>query len=145
MKDWRKELGEIMEGQARVTRAEQENAEFEAFLAKVAVPALTEVADEFNAKRLRDAKIRAAPASATLSVTKGDVEEISFRILKRFVANSILPSAEVRVNRGACSAKYESMFRPDPQTYPITAVKTDDVIACFIKYYRLVKEGGGAQ
>lgn len=143
--DWKKELNSILEGRARVSRAEQENAMFEEFLDKTAVPALHEIASEFTANHGREAKVHRFPGAALLTVMNNGVEEISFRIFKHFVANGILPSAEVRVNRGACTAQYSSMFRPDPQTYPISAVTGEDVITCFIKYYRLVREGGVAR
>jgi hypothetical protein len=68
------------------------------------------------------------------------MEEITFRVMKQFVQNGILPRAEVRLNRGQRLVKYESMFRADPQTYPITEITQDEVIACFIKYYRMVMD-----
>ena len=114
--DWRNELGSILTGKARATRAEQENAVFEAFLDTVALPALQEVADELIAQHGRDAQIRRAPASATLCVRNNDTEEITFRVMKHFVLNGILPRAEVRLNRGLRLMKYEGMFRNDPQT-----------------------------
>ncbi|MDX9867221.1 MAG: hypothetical protein RBT78_04795 [Kiritimatiellia bacterium] len=138
--DWRAELGGILGGKARTTRAEEENAVFEAFLDAVAIPALSEIAEELGQKHGRDAQVRRAPASATLSVRAGEAEEISFRVMKQFVQNGILPRAEVRLNRGQRLVKYESMFREDPQTYPISAITRDDVIGCFIKYYRMVME-----
>ena len=61
MADWRNELSGIIGGKARVTRAEQENALFEDFLDTVALPALTEVAEELNGKHGRDAQVRRAP------------------------------------------------------------------------------------
>lgn len=140
MADWRNELSGIIGGKARVTRAEQENALFEEFLDTVALPALTEVADELNGKHGRDAQVRRAPASVTFSVRTVDVEEISFRVMKHFVQNGILPRAEVRLNRGQRFVKYESMFKDDPQTYPITAVTKTEIIGCFIKYYRMVMD-----
>ena len=140
MADWRNELSGILGGKARVTRAEQENALFEDFLDAVALPALTEVAEELNGKHGRDALVRRAPASVTLSVRSAEVEEISFRVMKHFVQNGILPRAEVRLNRGQRFVKYESMFKDDPQTYPITAVTKTEIIGCFIKYYRMVMD-----
>ena len=140
MADWRNELSGILGGKARVTRAEQENAFFEAFLDTVAMPALGEVAGELNNKHGRDAQVRRAPASVTLSVRTGEVEEITFRVMKNFVQNGILPRAEVRLNRGQRFVKYESMFKDGPQTYPISEVTKDEVIACFIKYYRMVMD-----
>jgi len=140
--DWRNELGSILAGKARATRAEQENAVFEAFLDTVALPALNQVAEELNARHGRDAQIRRAPASATLCVRYNDVEEITFRVMKHFVQNGILPRAEVRVNRGQRLMKYDSMFRNDPQAYPISAVTMDDIILGFLKYYRMGMDGG---
>jgi hypothetical protein len=135
--DWKNELGSIMELKSRATRAEQENAGFEAFLDAVAVPALTEVAEELSKKHSRDAQVRRAPASVSLSVRANDVEEIIFRVSKHYVQNGILPRAEVRVNRGQRLTKYESMFRADPQTYSVSAVTKEDVITTFIKFYRM--------
>ncbi len=140
MADWRNELSGIIGGKARVTRAEQENALFEDFLDTVALPALTEVAEELNGKHGRDAQVRRAPASVTFSVRTADVEEISFRVMKHFVQNGILPRAEVRLNRGQRFVKYESMFKDDPQNYPITEVTKEEIIGCFIKYYRMVMD-----
>ena len=140
--DWRNELGGILAGKARATRAEQENAIFEAFLDTVAIPALQEVAEELTARHGRDAQIRRAPASATLSVRYNDIEEITFRVMKHFVQNGILPRAEVRLNRGQKMMKYEGMFRADPQTYSIAAVTKDDIILGFLKYYRMGMDGG---
>jgi len=135
--DWKSELGSIMEGKARVTRAEQENADFEAFLDTVAVPGLTEISEELIKKHNRDAQVRRAPASVSLSVRVNDMEEISFRVGKQYVQNGILPRAEVRINRGQRLMKYESMFRADPQNYSISAVTKEDVITTFIKFYRM--------
>ena len=142
MADWRNELSGILGGRARATRAEQENAQFEGFLDTVAMPALTEVAEELNAKHGRDAQLRRAPASVTLNVRAGETEEISFRVMKHFVQTGILPRAEVRLNRGQRYMKYESPFKDDPQSYPISAVTKTEIIACFLKYYRLVMEQG---
>lgn len=140
MADWRNELNGILGGRARLTRAEQENAMFEEFLDMVAMPALAEVAEELISKHGRDAVARRAPASVSLTVRLGEIEEITFRVMKRFVQSGILPQAEVRLNRGQLYVKYESMFREDPQNYAIATVTKEDVIRCFIKYYRMVME-----
>ncbi|MBO4287117.1 MAG: hypothetical protein J5985_03000 [Kiritimatiellae bacterium] len=133
--DWRNELNGIMNGRGRMTRAEQENAQFEEFLTTVAMPALQEIAEELR-KHNRDAQVRTAPASVKLQVLSGEVEEITFSVMKQYVQTGILPKAEVRLNKGTGPLKYESMFRDDPQNYPITEVTKDDVIACFLKFYR---------
>jgi hypothetical protein len=144
MADWRNELSGILGGKARATRAEQENAQFEAFLDTVALPALNEVAEELIGKHGRDAQVRRAPASVTLSVRAAEVEEISFRVMKHFVQTGILPRAEVRINRGTRLVKYECMFKDDPQNYPIAEVTPQEIIAVFIKYYRMVMDTGQA-
>lgn len=141
MADWKNELSGILGGKARVTRAEQENAVFEAFLDATAMPALAEIAEELNSKHGRDAQVRRAPASATLSVRSGEVEEMTFRVMKHFVQSGIVPRAEVRLNRGQRFIKYECMFKEDPQTYPISDVTQAEVIGCFLKYYRMVMAG----
>ena len=102
------------------------------------------VADELTARHGREAQVRRAPASVTLSVRAGDVEEVTFRIMKHFVQNGILPRAEVRLNRGTRYVKYESMFKEDPQNYPISAVTKEEIIGCFIRYYRMVMSQGQA-
>lgn len=141
MEDWRRELHEIVNERVRVTRAEKENAAFEEFLDTVARPALEEIEKEFSSIPARDAKVRRAPASITLQVMADNVEEISFRILKHYATDGILPCAEVRVNRGAHNAKYETMLR-DAARYDISDVTGGDVIATFMRYYRLVKNSG---
>ena len=138
MADWRNELNSMMGGKTGGTRAEHENAVFEAFLDEVAVPALNEIAEEFVAHHGREAVVRRAPASATLSVRKADAEEITFRIMKHFVQSGILPRAEVRINRGTRFVKHESMFKEGTQNYPIGDVVKEDVIACFLRYYRML-------
>jgi len=142
MADWRQELDSIFEGRARAARAEQENAEFEAFLDSVALPALQDLAQEFNGRHEMDARVRRAPGAAAIAVYGDGVEEINFRVLKHYCQNGILPSAGVRVNRGAYLAKYEVMFKPDTAPYTIADVTKDDVIACFLKYFRMVRDGG---
>ncbi len=146
LSNWRTELGGILGGRARATRAEYENSVFEEFLRTVAMAALNDLAEELNANLGRDAQVRLAPGSATISVRNKatDAEEITFRVMKHFVQNGILPRAEVRLNRGQRLVKYESMFRPDPQTYPISVVTADDIIQCFLRYYRMGMEGNNS-
>lgn len=139
MSNWRKELGGIVEGRARASRAEQENAQFEAFLQGVASPALREVADEL-AQHKRDAQVRAAPASVMLTVRNGEVEEIAFRVLKRSIPNGIIPYAEVRLRKGLRLVKVDGAFRESPPAYGLQEVTTDDVIACFLRHYRMVMD-----
>jgi hypothetical protein len=144
MSDWRNELNGIMGSKAHASRAEQENAQFEKFLDEVAKPALEAVAEELTKNHGREAQVRRAPATVTLQVHNGTEEEITFRVMKQFVQSGILPHAEVRLNKSTQFVKYESMFKPDPPNYPISAVTQDEIIQCFIKYYGMVMGGPNA-
>ncbi len=136
--DWKQELASIVNSSARATRAEQESAAFERFLATTATPALKQVADELQALG-RDVSVREAPASSIITVRNNGYEEITFRVEKSYVPSGILPRASVRLLRNQKLVKYENItFRPDPQSYPLSAVTMDDIIQSFLKHYRMV-------
>ena len=137
MSDWRKELGGILEGRARASRAEQENAQFDAFLAQVVAPALNELTEELKTHK-RDAQVRSAPAAIQMTVRNGDVEEIAFRVLKRSIPNGLVPYAEVRLRKGLRLVKTESVFRDAPAAATLEEITQEDVIRCFLKHYRMV-------
>ena len=137
MNDWRKELSGILEGRARASRAEQENALFENFLLQVAAPALNELAEELR-RHQRDAQVRTAPAAIQLVVRNNEVEEIAFRVLKRSSPNGLVPYAEVRLRKGLRLVKMESGMRDPPALPTLEEVVKEDVIACFLKHYRMV-------
>lgn len=140
MADWKSELEDIISGKARASRAQQENAIFEAFLDEVAIPALKTVADELTENHERTTQVRRAPASATLNVRYEDNDEITFQVMKHFVQTGILPRAEVRLSRGQKMIKYAGMFKDDPQNYPVSNITQEDVIQSFLKYYRLTMD-----
>jgi len=138
MADWRAELGGIINGKGRATRAEQENAQFEAFLSGVATPALRQVAAEMMSYG-RDASIREAPASVVLTVRKDGLEEITFRVMKRYLSSGTVPYAEIRLAKGNRYAKYDASLR-DTQATSVDDVAEADILACFIKYYRMIHD-----
>jgi len=140
MSDWRQELGGILEGKSKATRAEKENAEFELFLSRVAVPALRQLAEELT-RHGREATVRDAPASAMLTVRHGAVTEITFRVMKRYVPSGILPYAEVRLAKGQRFVNHDGTFREGGQPYTLDDVQVEDIIRCFIKYYRTILNG----
>ena len=143
MADWREELGTILEKHARTARAEQENSQFEEFLDRVALPALQDVAIELNSRAGCEARVRRTPGAVAVSVMVAGVEDIALRVIKHYGPDGILPSVEVRVNRGAgFIAKYEGMMREGEANYRIGDITKDDVIATFLRYFRLVREGG---
>ncbi len=137
MADWRKDLSDILEKRVRASRAEQESAQFEAFLKNIAGPALRDVAEELN-RHKRETQVREAPASLILTVRHGDVEEIAFRVLKRSVPYGILPYAEVRLRKGLRLVKTDGVFRDAPTNYGLNDVTRDDIIQCFLKHYSMV-------
>ena len=137
MSDWRKELGSIIQGRMRATRAEVENARFEEFLARVALPALRTLAEEL-ARHNREAVVREAPASATLTVRSGINDEIRFQIMKRYAASGIVPYAEIRLLKGQRHVKYDGNFAAEGQPYTMEDVTQEKIIASFLEHYRMV-------
>lgn len=140
MAEWKNQLSGIISSKSRVSRAQQENEIFEAFLDEVAIPALQKISEELSQNHGRETQVRRAPASATLNVRFEDNDEIIFQVMKHFVQSGILPLAEVRLNRGQKLIKHTGMFKDDPQTYAISAVTQDEVIQCFLKYYSLTMD-----
>lgn len=140
MSDWRQELGGILGGKSKATRAEQENAVFEGFLTKIAVPALRQLAEELG-RHGREAMVRDAPASAMLTVRNGAITEITFRVMKRYVPSGILPYAEVRLAKGQRFVNHDGVFREAGQPYTLEDITAEDIIRCFLKYYRTILNG----
>lgn len=143
MKDWRQELSSIVEGKTRMTRAEKENAAFENFLNSVAVPALRQLAEEL-CKLGRETTVRDAPASAILTVNNGAIAEVIFRVVKRHVPTGILPHAEVRLTKGQRFVNYDSSLIDDNSSHSLEDVTQEDIINCFIKFYRTISNGDQA-
>ena len=137
--DWRAELGGILGGRSRLSRAEQEANQFSEFLGRVAKPALEQLAAELE-KHGRQTSIRENPASIAITVTNGGIEEISFRVLRRSVPSGILPYAEVRMRKGTRLVKTESNFRDVGTIYSIDDVAGEEIIRCFLGHYRDVMD-----
>ena len=137
MSDWRQELGSIIQGRMRSTRAEIENAQFELFLSRVAIPALRQLAEELK-KYNREAIVREAPASAALTVRCGINEEIRFQIIKRYASSGIVPYADIRLLKGQRFVKYDGNFAPEGQSYTMEDVTLDHIITCFLEHFRMV-------
>ena len=138
--DWRAELGGILEGRSRLSRAQQEANLFADFLQRVVKPSLTQLCDEL-ARHGRGASIRENPASIAITVNNGGSEELFFRVISRSVPTGILPYAEVRMHKGSRLVKTESSFREVGTRYSLDDVTEDDIIRCFLKHYRYVLDG----
>ena len=141
MSDWRQELGGIIQGRMRATRAEIENAQFEMFLSRTALPALRSLADEL-VKHNREAVVREAPASTILTVRNGINEEIRFQVMKRYASSGIVPYAEIRLLKGQRYVKYDGMFASEGQSYTLDDVTGEKIIACFLEHFRMVLDTG---
>jgi len=139
--DWRVELGKIVDGRSKATRAEIETARFAEFVNTVVKPALEELAQELN-QHERTSIVRITSASATITVSSGDTEEISFRILSRSLPAGIVPYAEIRLHKGQRLVKSEAAFKSVNATFTIDQVKASDIISCFLSYYRTALDRG---
>jgi len=139
--DWRVELGKIVDGRSKATRAEIETARFAEFVNTVVKPALEELAQELN-QHERTSIVRITSASATITVSSGDTEEISFRILSRSLPAGSVPYAEIRLHKGQRLVKSEAAFKSVNATFTIDQVKASDIISCFLSYYRTALDRG---
>ena len=133
--DWRDELGKMLDGRSKTTRAEIEKARFTEFVAKVARPALTELAGELE-RHGRKAAVRETSASVTLTVTHAETEEIAFRVLIRSLPVGLVPYAEIRLHKGLRLVKTEGKFKPADPHCTIDRVTVADIIVCFLAHYR---------
>lgn len=141
--DWRTELNRIIDNRPKATRAELESARFVAFLEGVVIPAFKELGEEL-AKHDRKVTIRQTAISATISVSTGETEEISFRILSRSLAAGIVPYAEVRMRKGQRLVKAEGNIKGAGTPCTIEHVASPDVIASFLSYFRAALDAGQA-
>lgn len=135
MADWKAELSGILERRARASRAAQESAQFEKFLKAVVAPALNDLAAELR-KHGRNVSVREAPVSMVISVRNGEVEEISFRVLRRSVPNAVIAYAEVRIRKGQRLVSSEANIREG--IVPLDETTSEDVINSFLRHYAMV-------
>ncbi|NLL83857.1 MAG: hypothetical protein GX230_06410 [Lentisphaerae bacterium] len=138
MGNWRKELGKIVTGKGSATRAELENAQFADFLKNTAAPALQQIAGEL-AQYNRETSIREAPASVAFTVRRDGIEEVSFRIMRRYITSGIVAYAEVRVAKGTHYTRHDVAFGESGAT--VDLLTEDDIINSFLKVYRMINEG----
>lgn len=141
MADWRRQLNGMMGDTRRSTRAEQEGQRFTEFLAQTVLPAFHEIGRELS-QHGRETIIRETSASATLSVKFHDAIEISYRILRRSLPNTIVPYAEICMNerKGLRMLRKENMLRESTETYGLDDITTEEVIQNFLSHYRPLAE-----
>ena len=135
MADWKAELSGILERRARASRAAQESAQFEKFLKSVVSPAFNDLAAELR-KHGRSVTIREAPVSMVISVRSAEMEEISFRVLRRSVPDAVIAYAEVRIRKGQRLVSTEANIREG--IVPLDETTSEDVINSFLRHYAMV-------
>ena len=125
----------------RSTRAEQEGQHFAEFLSNTVLPAFHEVGRELS-QHGRDIIIRETPASATLSIKIHDATEITYRVLKRSLPNTVVPYAEIQMHerKGLRMLRKESMLRESSEPYGLADITTDEIIRHFLSHYRPMTE-----
>jgi hypothetical protein len=79
-----------------------------------------------------------------LTVRNGATTEITFRVMRRYIATGILPYAEVRLAKGQRFVNHDGVFREAGQTYTMEDITVEDIIRCFLKYYRTILDGDAA-
>ena len=142
MSDWRQELDSLLGTRTRTTRAELESARFSDFLARVVLSAFKELGDALAAHG-RETLIRESPASATMTVRDGDVDEISVRVLMRSLPNNLIPYAEVRLRKRHRVVRTETLFRDSDKAAGLDDITSEEIIRSVLKHYRSAVEPGG--
>ena len=138
--NWKLDLnGMLGTGRTRLSRAQQEEIEFQKFLTQTVMPAYTQIVEEL-AKYEREVVVRNTGTAALLSVRHGNVEEITFRVFKRDLPVGFVPYAEVRTKerKGLKVSKSDINFHDGP--YTMDKVKQEDVLKTFMEAYRAAME-----
>lgn len=134
--NWQNTLVSLVMDRDSGLRTARDTDLFNEFVDNVAKPALEELTTLFKTRLQRDAKLVRSSRSLNFSVKAGGVEEIYFRIVcKSSAGGAMLPMAEVRVNRS--EDVQTSYFRVPPGD--VKEITRENVIACFLGFYRLVK------
>ena len=139
--DWKKELNGMFGGEkTRLSRAQKEGVEFQAFLDNVVMAAYAKVIEELT-KYNREVVTRNTGVAASLTVRNEGTEEITFQVLKRSLPSGYMPFAEVRAKerKGLRVLKTETNLKEG--TYSLADITQDDVLNTFMKCYRGVFEG----
>ena len=129
----------FVNGAARTqnTRAEQEEAEFLEFIATVVRPAFSSIAQQL-AEKGRTVTPHETRAACGITVANGMTEEITFRILRQTLPNSIVPSIEVKMHerRGLrIQSKTVPLSIGSEKQVSLRETKSEEIVAAFFKFY----------
>ncbi len=134
MANWRQNLDSFFRDEEG--KQQQEASPLAAFIGRVALPALEDVAEELQAHG-RAVKIRSTETSATIIVEHNGEEEMTYRIQGRTFPNQVLPYAQVRFRqrKGLRFITVESMIRRGNAQYGMSDITQEEVIQDFIDNY----------
>lgn len=129
----------FVNGAARTqsTRAEQEEAQFIAFIAHVVRPAFSEIARRL-AEKGRAVSLQETRAACGITVTNGAVEEIGFRITSQTLPTAIAPEIEIKMHerKGLRIVRKTAPLRRGTTIVKMLVDTTsDDIVAEFFVYY----------
>ena len=129
----------FVNGAARTqsTRAEQEEAQFIAFIASVVRPAFSEIARQM-AERGRTVTLQETRAACGITVMNGAAEEIGFRITSQTLPTAIAPEIEIKMHerRGLRIVRKTAPVRRGAIIVKTLADTTSgDIVAEFFAYY----------
>ena len=129
----------FVNGAARTqnTRAEQEEAEFMAFIEHVVRPAFSQIGQQLTEKG-RTISTQETCAACSITVRNGNTEEMSFRVMKQSLPSSVIPSVEAKMRErlGMRIRKKSGPLRNAADLIPSLSEATpDDIVKTFYKYY----------
>lgn len=132
--DWRTQLNGLQ--RTRTTRAEQEAAEFIAFMAAVVRPAFAKIAKALT-ERGRTVTPRETAAVCGISVANGAVEEIAFKVFRHPMPNTVLAYIEVKMRerKGLRIKRTEGPLKDPAPDSALENVTPDDIEKAFYKHY----------
>jgi hypothetical protein len=133
MADWRADLNSFFEEDKQAETKKE--APFSRFIRLVGVPAFEQVKTEFE-QHGRQGAIRQSEATASICISYGGSEEMTYALKERLLPNGPLPIAEVRAKErnGLKLVTIESMVRSGTD-YTLDDVTEEHVIQHVIQQY----------
>lgn len=123
--------------QSQNTRAEQEEAQFIAFITQTVRPAFSEIAQRLASKG-RQLTLQETRAACGITVSNGSLEEIGFRISSQTLPTAIAPQVEIKMHerKGLRIVRKTAPLRRNG--LPILSLQEasiEDIITEFMHYY----------
>ena len=119
------------------TRAEQEEADFVAFVARVVRPAYSEIGRRLSEKG-REITTQETRAACGITVMNGSSMELMFRVTGLSMPVGLIPNVEVKMRERKglrVESKRFPLRSPADKNSTINGISADDIIECFFIYY----------